>query len=269
MGLLGRTASLLFIVCVLAGRISRAQGGDARALVQRAVQSELAADRDDRSRWRYRDDERHKGTLSIVVQTDAGSVKRLIARAGKPLGGAEVRAEDERLHAFVRDGARLAKQRRDGEADDRSATELIRMLPDAFRWTVTDSNGENTTLHFEPNPGFAPPSMQSRVLSAMRGDLVVHKAQQRIRTIRGALTQDVTFGFGLLGRMKQGGTFQVERREVAPRLWQITETHVHIEGKALLFKSIGEQQDEVQTDFRQVPGNTTLEQAVEFSRPER
>jgi predicted metalloprotease with PDZ domain len=49
-------------------------------------------------------------------------------------------------------------------------------------------------------------------------------------------------------------------------LWQIVETHVHIEGKALFFKSIGEQQDEVQTEFTQVPPGTTLEQAAEMSK---
>ena len=42
---------------------------------------------------------------------------------------------------------------------------------------------------------------------------------------------------------------------------------MHIEGKALFFKTIGEQQDEVQTEFTQVPGGTTLEQAAEMSKP--
>jgi hypothetical protein len=108
--------------------------------------------------------------------------------------------------------------------------------------------------------------MQARVLAAMNGTLVVDKGQKRIVTISGKLTQDVTFGFGLLGRMKQGGTFRVERRQLAPGLWQITETHVHIDGKALLFKSIGQQQDEVQTDYTQVPHGTTLDQAIAMSR---
>ena len=67
--------------------------------------------------------------------------------------------------------------------------------------------------------------------------------------------------------MHEGGTFRVERRQVAPGLWQIVETHVHIEGKALFFKTIGEQQDEVQTEFTQVPAGTTLEQAAEMSKP--
>jgi hypothetical protein len=41
---------------------------------------------------------------------------------------------------------------------------------------------------------------------------------------------------------------------------------VHIEGKALFFKTIGEQQEEVQTEFTQVPAGTTLEQAAEMSK---
>ncbi len=53
---------------------------------------------------------------------------------------------------------------------------------------------------------------------------------------------------------------------MAPGFWQITETHVHIEGKALFFKNIGQHQDEVQTEFSQVPNGTTLEQAVEMSK---
>ena len=100
----------------------------------------------------------------------------------------------------------------------------------------------------------------------MAGELVVDKGQNRIVTISGKLTQDVPIGWGLLGRLRQGGTFRVERREVAPGLWQITETHVHIEGKVLFFKNIGQQQDEVQTEFTQVPHGTTLEQAAEMSR---
>jgi hypothetical protein len=101
----------------------------------------------------------------------------------------------------------------------------------------------------------------------MAGTLVVNKAQNRIETISGKLTQDVTIGWGLLGRLREGGTFRVERREVAPGLWQIVETHVHIEGKALFFKTIGEQQDEVQTEFTQVPAGTTLEQAADLTKP--
>jgi hypothetical protein len=238
-----------------------------KEIVRAAMDSELSADLNDHSRWHYRDDQ-HDGThtVSIVIETDFGSVKRVIERDGRPLSDDETRVEDQRVQSFIHDPAQLAKQKKDGVQDGKNAEELLRMLPDAFTWKIQSEDTQRITLHFEPNTKFSPPDMQGRVLGQMAGELVVNKGQNRIETISGRLTQDVTIGWGLLGRLRQGGTFRVERREVAPKLWQITETHVHIEGKALFFKNIGQQQDEVQTEFVQVPHGTTLEQAAEMSK---
>ena len=242
---------------------------DAKALVAKAVKSELAADAADHSLWRYRDDQQVAHKISIVVTTRQGSVKRLIEKNAHPLSAAEAQAEESRLQNFIHDPSALAKEKRDAAHDDQNATELLKMLPEAFTWKVEGRSGGVLTLHFEPDPNFNPPDMQSRVLSAMNGELKVNEEQQRIQEISGKLTRDVTIGWGLLGRLHQGGTFRVERRELAPRVWQIVEMHVHIEGRALLFKNIGQQQDEVQTDFTRVPESTTLEQAVEMSKPKK
>jgi hypothetical protein len=255
---------------LLAGLVPlHAQGSkDAKEIVRAAMQAELAANKNDHTRWRYRDTKRDgTDTVSIVVETDYGSVKRVILKNGQPLTEAETRAEDERVQRFIHDPEKLAKQKRDGVQDGRNAEELLNMLPEAFTWKVVSEDAQKFTLHFDPNPNFSPPNMQGRVLGTMAGTLVVNKAQHRIETISGKLTQDVTIGWGLFGRLREGGTFRVERREVATGLWQIVETHVHIEGKALFFKTIGEQQDEVQTEFTQVPSGATLEQAVDMSKP--
>jgi hypothetical protein len=238
-----------------------------KEIVRTAMQAELAADKNDRTRWLYRDAKKDgTDTVSIVVETDHGSVKRLIRRNGQPLTDAEARVEDERVQRFIHDPAQLAKQKKDGVQDGKNAEELLNMLPEAFLWKVESEDAQRITLHFEPNPNFSPPDMQGRVLGTMAGQLVVNKSQNRIEIISGKLTQDVMIGWGLLGRLREGGTFRVERREVKPGLWQIVETHVHIDGKALFFKTIGEQQDEIQTEFTQVPSGTTLEQAAELSK---
>ncbi|HEY1742948.1 MAG TPA: hypothetical protein VGG18_07260 [Granulicella sp.] len=266
MRMLIRSKFFCCFALVLSFTASVLHAQDPRQIVQTAVNTELAASRDDHSLWRYRDEQRDANKVSIMVQTAKGSVKRLIERDGAPLTAEEARAEDARIQGNIHDPEKMAKQRRDGAADEKSAAELLNMLPTAFLWRMANENGDSITLTFSPNPDFYPPDMQSRVLSAMAGELVVDKKQHRIKTISGKLVHDVTFGWGLLGRMKQGGTFRVERRELKPGLWQITETHVNIVGKALLFKNIGEQQDEVQTDFTQVPPGTTLEQAAEMSK---
>jgi hypothetical protein len=255
--------SLLVGHCTLYAQDSKSP----KEIVQAATKAELAADKNDHTRWRYRDAKRDGAdTVSIVVETDQGSVKRVIMRNGRPLSEAEAKAEDERVQQFIHDPEKLAKQKRDGVQDGKNAEELLNMLPEAFIWKVVSEDAQRFTLHFDPNPNFDPPDMQGRVLGTMAGTLVVNKAQNRIETISGKLTRDVTIGWGLFGRLHEGGTFRVERREVAPSLWQIVETHVHIEGKALFFKTIGEQQDEVQTEFTQVPAGTTLEQAAEMTK---
>jgi hypothetical protein len=234
---------------------------DAKQIVQQAVDAELASNRNDDSHWRYleREDVR---TKLIVVETEQGAISRHLEENGKPLTPAEIKADNERIQKFIRDPALQQKQRRDGLHDEKDATELLNLLPQAFDWKVESETPETFTLLFKPDPSFHPPDMEARVMGEMAGTLVVDKSRHRIKTMKGKLTEDINIGFGLLAKLHQGGTFNVERREVAPGQWEITETHVHIEGRALFFKTIGQQQDEVKSDFTPVPPGTTLEQAV-------
>ena len=254
-------AIVLLSVLLSAPYVLRAQ--TPKEIVRQAVQSELAASQNDHSRWRYRQEEKVPvHTISIVVETSYGSVKQKIEESGHPLTPEQTAAELQHVQSFIHDPGQQQKQRRDGQHDDKSATKLLTMLPEAFIWKIASETPELITLGFEPDPRFDPPDMEAHVMSTMAGEMVVDKAQHRIRTIRGTLSHDVEIGFGLLGRLRQGGTFEVERRELAPGLWQIVETHVHIEGRALFFKTIGQQQDEIKTGFTRVPDSTTLEQAA-------
>jgi hypothetical protein len=79
--------------------------------------------------------------------------------------------------------------------------------------------------------------------------------------LKGKLIRDVKIAGGFLGSLNAGGTFDVERRETGKQVWQITETHVHIQGRALLFKNISEQEDDVKTDFKQLPDDVTMQKA--------
>ena len=116
-------------------------------------------------------------------------------------------------------------------------------------------------LHFKPDPQFRPPDMEARVFAAMEGDMAIDREQHRIVSLKGRMIRDVKIGYGLLGELKAGGAFDVERRELSPHLWQITETHVHIQGHALIFKTISEEEDDVKSHFVQLAATTSLEQA--------
>jgi len=270
----GSLGCFIVVSLVSAGLFAHAQQPKqdprAQAIVRTAVQTELDADRNDHSRWRYRSTVRKpEGTfVYVVVETDRGSVKKKIQQDGHPLDSAGLNEEMQRIEAFVRDPSQQARQRKDSEQDDKRAENMLRLLPDAFLWSIRNDGADSVTLAFTPDPNFGASSMETRVFAAMAGEIVVSKPGSRIQTIKGRLIREVKFGYGLFGHLDEGGTFNVERRQLAPNIWQITESHIHIIGKALLFKNIGEQEDEVKTDFRPTPPATTLEQAAGLLRGE-
>jgi hypothetical protein len=255
------------------GAWAQQQQQDTRAqeMVRTAVQTELAADRDDHSHWEYKDsyDSPDTGkTLSWVVETEQGALKKKVEQDGRPLNEQQLDAENTRIQGLVGNRAELERRRKDGAQDGKRAENMLRMLPDAFFWKLKSEHGDDMTFSFVPDPNFNPPTMESRVFAAMAGDLVVDKEQHRIKSISGTLTTDVKFAWGLFGQMDHGGRFDVERRQLAPGIWQITESHVHMNGHALIFKSISEQEDEVKSDFHRVPQETTLEQAATILKGE-
>ena len=133
---------------------------------------------------------------------------------------------------------------------------MLKLLPDAFTWTLVRIEGRNTLLHFAPDPNFNPPTWESRVFAAMEGVMRIDTAQHRIVSLQGRLVHTVRFCGGICGSLSAGGTFDVERRETGPSIWQIVETHVHIHGTALFFKNISQEEDEVKSHFRQLPGDS-------------
>lgn len=226
--------------------------------VRSAVASELQFAQSDKSIWTYRDrdDSPEKRALYQTVETRQGSLRRLIELNGEGLSPSAEQAENERILHYIHDDDAQAKARKNGAHDDAQAEEMLKMLPEAFLWTIASETPEAITLHYTPNPNFSPPDMQARVMSIMAGEMIIARDGNRIRTLKGGLTQEVKFGYGLFGHLNQGGTFDIERRPVGGGHWQITESHVHIGGKALLFKTIGQQSDEVKTDWRPSPADT-------------
>lgn len=237
------------------------QAQSAKQLVQRAVNAELAADRSDHSCWIYHEVDRKPG-LNVeqwVAETNKGSVVRVIRRNGRAVPAGEQR---RRVEAFIHSSSAQARQRQSNQHDDKEAESMLKTLPVAFTWTVTSHNQWTTTFFFKPDPSFHPPSRESRVFSAMEGEMTVNNEQQRIQELKGRLIRDVDFGWGLLGKLNAGGTFEVQRRQIGKDLWDITETHVHIQGHALIFKSISENEDDVKTSWQREPDNVTLQQAA-------
>lgn len=262
----GAAAFFVFVVAASPLPPAAGQPKDARAFVRDVVAHELAADANDHSLWMYRDDNKVPGahTVKLVIETREGDLSRIVARDGHPLTPQAQQEEVQKMDAFVHDADLRQKQKRRHEQDAEKADSLTKLLPDAFLWTFTKQESDETTLRFEPDPQFRPPTREARVFAAMAGVMVVNNRQKRIQELKGMLTRDVNFGYGLLGKLQKGGTFQIERQQIAPNVWNITATHIHIQGHALIFKSIGEQQDEVTSHYHPTPQSLNLAAAAQM-----
>jgi hypothetical protein len=230
-------------------------------IIQQVVNTERAANRNDHSHWVYLE-ETHKPKeyiLEWVAGTQQGNVRRVLVKDGQKLP--EPRQRDL-IEKYLHDTKAQSKEVAESNHDSQQVDDLLRLLPVAFVWTQTGATTTNTFLHFEPAPNFHPPTREARVFSSMTGDLIADNQQHRIRSMRGHLIHDVTFGGGLLGKLKEGSSFSLEQEQVAPSLWQLTKIHVDLEGSALLFKSVSLQQDDQRAKFKPEPSTVTLDQAA-------
>lgn len=232
-------------------------------IVQQVVDSERAANRVDNSQWIYLQDNR-KPKLHVVqwvASTPHGAVCRVLTRDGRPLPEPEQRTEiDKFLHDVHAQNKEIAENKHDLQQVD----DFLKLLPQAFIWTQTSATDTNTTLHFEPDPHFHPPTREARVFAGMSGDLVADNQQHRIHKMSGHLIHEVTFGGGLLGRLKQGSSFAIEQEPVGQGFWELTVIHVHLQGNALLFHSVSLEQEDERSHFAPEPEDVSLDQAAEL-----
>lgn len=233
---------------------------DVAQFVQKAVDNELKKDRADRSHWLYFEGDAKPGRFvrQWVAETSNGNLRRVVQMDGQKLSPAQ---QEQHVSAYLANTGLQAKQRKSEAHDDHEAEEMLELLPKAFLWTRAGEKGDDVTLHFKPNPNFRPPDLESRVFAAMEGDMCVNTRALRIASIKGKLIQSVKIFGGIFGELDQGGTFAVERRETGGGVWQITETHVHIHGHALIFHTISEEEDDVKWDFKPLPDSITMQQA--------
>jgi hypothetical protein len=233
-------------------------------LVKDVIYNEMHPSAPATAHWKYRLD-KVLGTREetrTVVETQAGSLDRLLAVAGRPLTEAEEAEEAKRILRFSQspEEQRKAEQARQKDTDQCNA--ILKMIPEAFIFQQTGQSGDAIRLNFTPNPQFHPPSREGKVLQHMTGEMWVDASQKRLIAIDGRLTSEVKFGGGLLGHLEKGGEFVVKRAQLAPNDWEVTELTVNMQGKILLLKNISVQQKELHSNFERVPNDLTIADAA-------
>ncbi len=240
----------------------------ANEYVRQAIDHELAEQTRDLTHWRYhdhREDEKNNADRD-VIETSEGSLSRVLLVWGRPLTPDERQKDEERMRRQVNDPeerARIAKRNRE---DDEKAVKMLRAIPDAFVFTYSGEEDGVVRLSFVPSPHYDPPTMELRIFRSLKGMLYIDRAQNRLAGVEGTLFEDVSFGWGILGRLYKGGTFKVKQKDIGEGHWEVVSEEVNMIGRAVLFKTITRKQKEIHSDYRKMPDSITLSQAFEILR---
>lgn len=239
---------------------------DANQFVKDAIKHQLEADAADHTHWRYhihREDE--KGSQDRdVIDTKDGQIARTLLINGQPLTPEQRTADELRMKKLVEDPAERAKRDKRAKDDEEKGVQMFKAIPDAFIFKYEGAENGQVRLSFFPNPHYNAPTRELQVFRSMSGMIWIDRAGMHMSRLDGSLFEDVTFGWGLLGRLNKGGTFSVTQSRVGDDHWEIVSLDVKMSGHAVIFKNINVKQVQRITGFHRVSDNLTISEAYQL-----
>jgi hypothetical protein len=239
---------------------------DATQLVKDAIKHQMEADAADHTHWRYRiHREDEKGSQDRdVIDTKDGQIARTLLINGKPLSAEQRSADELRMKKLVEDPGERAKRDKRAKEDEEKGVQMFKAIPDAFIFKYEGAENGEVRLSFFPNPHYNAPTRELQVFRSMSGMMWINRAELRMSRLDGSLFEDVTFGWGLLGRLNKGGTFSVAQSRVADDHWEFVSLDVKMSGHAVIFKNINVKQLQRITGFHRISDNMTISEAYQL-----
>jgi len=291
MKMLSRIAIALSLGVVLAGVSTTNLVADTQSdvrnslspveLVRAMVANEVGAANQDSMKhmWRDRKKTPQGSQTRIYVETRDGMVGMTVAYNDKPLSPQQLQDEEGRLAGLASNSEQLKRKQREQKEETDRTIRIVRALPEAFLFEhdgteagtpIVGGEGKRLIrLKFRPNPEYRPPSHVEDVLVGMAGVILIDPDSRRIAEIDGTLFREVSFGWGILGHLNKGGHFLVDQIGVGEGCWEVSRMALTFNGKILFFKNIAIKSDEIFSNFRRVPPDTTFAQGVEMLKAER
>jgi hypothetical protein len=236
----------------------------ASELVKAVVANELT-DREQLLKWIWLIEKRAgKETLTEEqVETRDGPLFRLLAIDGTALTPGQREQDDERIGRLMKDPSSLQKLKQAQGEDELKLQKLLNLMPSAFLYDYDGTEETLVRVKFRPNPEYAAPTYEARVVHSLAGTILIDPERKRMRKIACQLVNRVDFGYGLLGRI-DNGTVELERVEVGTLQWKTAFINIHFSGRVAFFKTISKDQYERRSDFREVAGDLSLSDGKEL-----
>ena len=184
-------------------------------------------------------------TYEVYPSVDPGfTYKRLIAVNGTPIPADELARNDEKhrkdLERVAASPSEQAKQRRDAEQNQREEREAI---DEAFRVYTIEMIGRESVAGYptivgtlEPRPEYRPRSDDGRMMKRFRARVWIHEFDYQLVKADLQSVDDVTIGWGIVGRLHKGARVSMERTKVNDEVWLPARLRITGTGRALMFR---------------------------------
>ena len=246
---------------------------ETQALVRRVLVVELEAAQngpiDHSMQYRLRKTSPRYSSTKLIIETRDGDVARLVEVNGAPLSLESEQNEATRLQALLDDPSLQHHRQEREQGDAERARKIIRALPDAFLYQyagiVETPHGPSYRLSFQPNPKFDPEDLEAQALKGMAGELWIDAAQKRVTRLEGKRIHDVDYGWGILGKLDEGGTLLLEQTDVGEGQWRTTHM-VLVMNARFLVKTIKLDTTLELSEYAPVPPGMSYKDAIQMLR---
>jgi hypothetical protein len=198
-----------------------------------------------------------------VIETPEGRADRIIYFGDEPLQPDQQQKQQHRLEKLLRDRDAVKDDLREQKAETQRRIRMIKAFPQAVIFNYVGREDGLLLFTFRPNPEFSPKDRETQLYRGMEGSVWFEPVQERIVRVEGRLVKDLSFGWGIAGRINKGGTYQIAQTEVTPGVWRITTLNVDVKGRMFLFSGFRFFRKEKNTAFHPTSESLDYREAVQ------
>lgn len=260
--------SALFWMALLTGtalaqKDKRSATADDLALISRAANRELVElqsparfQYQERLEWSWGSETRS------VIEAAEGRADRIVLFDDEPLSPVQQARQQHRLEKLLSDRDALKNELQEQKTETKRRIKVLKAFPEAFFFDFVGRENGLLRFNFRPDPEFSPKDRETQMYRGMEGNVWIEPDQERIVQIQGRLVKDVSFGWGIFGRLNKGGIYEITQTQLSPGMWRITTLNVDMKGKVFLFDSFRFLRRESNSGFHPVSPLMTYQAAA-------
>jgi hypothetical protein len=197
-----------------------------------------------------------------VIETAEGRADRIVLYGDEPLSQEQTAKQQRRLEKLLTDRNAVKSEMEDQKPELQRRIRMIKAFPKAVLFAYAGRENGLLRFTFRPNPDFSPKDRETQMYRGMEGFVLVEPVQERLVRVEGKLVKDVSFGWGIFGRLYKGGTYEIAQTQLSPGAWRITTMNVDVRGRVFFFDTFRFLRNESNGRFRSVPATMNYRAAV-------